>query len=40
MNDERFFDLAVRTIAHQASEAERTDLEAMLADKPELRTEF
>src|ERR1700757_822284 len=40
MNDERFFDLAVKVIAHQASEVERTDLEAILADKPELRAEF
>jgi hypothetical protein len=40
MNDERFFDLALKTIAYQASEAERTDFEAMLTDKPELRAEF
>ena len=40
MNDERFFDLAVKAIAHQATDGERTDLEAMLADKPELRAEF
>ena len=40
MNDQRFFDLAMKAIARQANEAERTDLDAMLADKPELRAEF
>jgi hypothetical protein len=40
MNDERFFDLAVKAIAHQATDAERTDLDALLADKPDLRAEF
>ena len=40
MNDERFFDLAVKVIARQAKDAERADLDAMLADKPELRAEF
>jgi ribosomal 50S subunit-associated protein YjgA (DUF615 family) len=40
MNDERFFDLAMKAIAHQANDAERTDLDAMLAREPELRAEF
>jgi hypothetical protein len=40
MNDQRFFDLAMKVIAHQASDAERTDLDALLAREPELRAEF
>src|SRR5438034_9760820 len=40
MNDQRFFDLAMKVIARKANDAERTDLDAMLADKPELRAEF
>src|SRR5882724_9896747 len=40
MNDERFFDLAVKAIAHQANDAERADLDALLAREPELRAEF
>ena len=40
MNDQRFFDLAMKVIARQADEEERADLDAMLADKPELRAEF
>jgi hypothetical protein len=40
MNDERFFDLAMKAIAQQANDAERKDLDAMLADKPELRAEL
>jgi len=40
MNDQSFFDLAMKVIAHQANEAERMDFDAMLADKPELLAEF
>src|SRR5437870_4919008 len=40
MNDERFFDLAVKAIARQATDAERADLDALLAREPELRAEF
>ena len=40
MNDERFFDLAMRVIARQAGDAERAELDALLAREPELRAEF
>ena len=40
MNDQRFFDLAMKVIARQANDAERTDLDALLAREPELRSEF
>ena len=40
MNDQHFFDLAMKVIARQADEEERADLDAMLADKPELQAEF
>jgi anti-sigma factor RsiW len=40
MNDERFFDLAMKVIARQATDAERTELDALLALKPEMRAEF
>lgn len=40
MNDERFFDLAMKVIARQATDAERTELDARLAREPELRAEF
>lgn len=40
MNDERFFDLAMKVIAHQAKDAECVELEALLAREPELRAEF
>ena len=40
MNDERFFDLAMKVIARQATEAERAELDARLAREPELRAEF
>ena len=40
MNDQRFFDLAMKVIARQAKDAERADLEALLAREPELRAEF
>jgi hypothetical protein len=40
MNDQRFFDLAMKVIARQATDAERADVDAMLAREPELRAEF
>lgn len=40
MNDQRFFDLAMRAIRHQATEAERAELDAAMANQPELRTEL
>jgi hypothetical protein len=40
MNDQHFFDLAMKVIARQANDAERADLDALLAREPELRAEF
>jgi len=40
MNDERFFDLAMKVIARQATDAERAELDARLAREPDLRAEF
>jgi len=40
MNKERFFDLAMKVIARQSTDAERADLDAMLASQPDLRAEF
>jgi hypothetical protein len=40
MNDQRFFHLALKVIAPQSSEAERHELDALLATHPELQTEF
>ena len=40
MNDERFFDLAMKVLARQASDAERAELDARLATEPALRAEF
>ncbi len=40
MNDQRFFDLAVKTIARQSTDAERAELEAMVAREPELKAEW
>jgi len=40
MNDERFFDLAMKVIAGQCTDAERAELDTLLAREPELRTEF
>jgi hypothetical protein len=40
MNDQSFFDLAMKVIARQATDAERADLGALLAQEPELRAEF
>ena len=40
MNDERFFDLAMKVIAQQATEAERAELDARLVREPGLKPEF
>ena len=40
MNDQRFFDLAMKVISRQANDAEHADLDALLAREPELRAEF
>lgn len=40
MNDERFFDLAMKAVAQQATAAEQAELDGLLAGRPELRTEL
>jgi hypothetical protein len=40
MNNERFFDLAMKVIVRQATDAERAELDALLASQPVLRAEF
>ena len=40
MNDERFFDLAMKVIARQATDAERAELDGLLSREPEFRVEF
>ena len=40
MNDERFFNLAMKAIARQDTEAERAELDALMARAPELKQEF
>ncbi len=40
MNDERFFDLAMKVIARQATDAERAELDALLVREPERSAEF
>ncbi len=40
MNDERFFDLAMKVIAQQATDAERAELNSSLSEEPKLKTEF
>ena len=40
MNDDPFFDLAMKVIARQATEAERAELDALVARQPELKVEF
>ena len=40
MNDEQFFDLAMKVIAGQGTDAERAELDALLAREPKLRAEF
>jgi hypothetical protein len=39
MNDERFFDLAMKVIARQATDAERAELDALIRREPELKAE-
>jgi hypothetical protein len=40
MNDDHFFDLAMKVIARQATEAERAELDVLVARQPELKAEF
>jgi len=40
MNDQNFFDLAMKAIARQASHSERAELDALLTSHPELKAEF
>jgi hypothetical protein len=40
MNDQSFFDLAMKVIARQATDAERAELDVLFAQEPELRVEF
>ena len=40
MNDDQFFDLAMKVIAGQATEAERAELDGLVARQPELKAEF
>ena len=40
MNDDHFFDLAMKVIARQATEAERAEFDALVARQPELKAEF
>ena len=40
MSDQRFFDLAMKAIAHQTTDAERAELDALLAREQGLRAEF
>ena len=40
MNDQRWFDLAMKVIAGQATDVERAELDALLAREPEMRAEF
>ena len=40
MNDERYFELAMKVIARQATDAELAELDARLASEPALRAEF
>ena len=40
MNDQRFFDLAMKVIAQRCTEAERAELEALVSGSPELKAEW
>jgi anti-sigma factor RsiW len=40
MNDEQFFDLAMKVIARQSTDAERAELDALLAREPQRSAEF
>jgi len=40
MNDQRFFDLAMKAIAHQSTDAERAELEALVSSQADLKAEW
>jgi hypothetical protein len=40
MNDERFFDLAMKAIGQQATDAEHAELDTLLTREPAMRAEF
>ena len=40
MNDERFFDLAMKIIAQLATDAERAELNSLLSQEPKFKAEF
>ena len=40
MNDDRFFDLAMKVIANQATNAERAELDTLVTAHPELEAEL
>ena len=40
MNDQHLFDLAMKVIASQCTEAERAELESAMTAEPRLRAEF
>jgi hypothetical protein len=40
MNEQRFFDLAMKAIGRHGTDSERSELEAMISAQPELRAEF
>jgi hypothetical protein len=40
MNDQEFFDLAMKVIGRRSNDAERAEMEALLASRPELKAEF
>ncbi len=40
MNENRFFDLAMRSLARQATDAERDELNSLVANHPEFKAEF
>src|SRR2546428_12852086 len=40
MNDQRFFDLAMKTITRQSTDAERAELNSLLASRPELKADL
>lgn len=40
MNDQHFFDLAMKVIANQATTAERGELDSVVAGNPQLKAEF
>ena len=40
MNDQRFFDLAMKSITRQSTDAERAELNSLVASQPELKDEL